>query len=202
MKLWPLPLLILLISFNAKAELEATSFQELRSLIARTQFSYKETGKVFGFVSTQSCLFTAPGIAVLRNYCFPVRNYPAQGYTIISRQFGIIDLYEEQMSPTLLKRDIRISQFPSILAPYLDVAPDLLGLQGLSSTIEKMHYKYFPACWSTNYSYYLETPEANCTKKLADVIGFPHWELETQTLLNDEASWKELMKELRAKFKN
>ena len=181
MRLSLFSLLFLLISFAAKAELEATSFQELRGLIARTQFSYKETGKVFGFVSTQSCLFTAPGIAVFRNYCYPARPYPAQGYTIISSEFGIIDLYEEQMSPALLKRDIRITQFPSILAPYLDVAPENLGLKGLSSTLEKMHYNYFPACWSTNFSYYTEAPDANCTKKLSDIVGFPQWELETQT---------------------
>lgn len=202
MKLLLLPLIIFITSMSAKAELEATSFQQLRSIIERTQFNYKETGKVFGFVSTQSCLFTAPGIAIFRNYCFPVRNYPAQGYTIISREFGVIDLYEEEMSANLLKRDIRITQFPSLLAPYLDVAPEHLGLKGLSSTLEKMHYNYFPACWSTNYSHYLETPEANCTKKLADIIGFSQWERETQTLLNDEVSWKELMKELKGKFKN
>ncbi len=201
MKSLLLALLIPLTSFAAQTELEATSFQALRQKIEQTNFQYRETGKIFGFVTTQSCLFTAPGIIVFKNYCFPARRYPAQSYTIISKEFGMIDLYEEEMSGELLKRDIRIDQFPAIMAQYLDTPPEFLGLAGLSSTIEKMHYKYYPACWSTNFSNYTETADVNCTKKPADVIGFDQWAQETQAFLSDEVAWKSFMKEMNLKFK-
>jgi hypothetical protein len=201
MKSLLLALLIPLTSQAFQPQLEATSFQALKQKLEETTFQYRETGKIFGFVSTQSCLFTAPGIIVFKNYCFPARKYPAQGYTIISKQFGMIDLYQEDMSATLLKRDLRIDQFPSIMSQYLDTPAELLGLTGLSSTIEKMHYKYYPACWSTNYSYYTETTDVNCNTKPADVVGFDQWAQETQAFLNDELAWRQFMKEMNAKFK-
>ncbi len=201
MKSLLLALLLPLSAWASQPELEALSFQSLRDKLEQTTFQYQETGKIFGFVTTQSCLFTAPGIIVFKNYCFPVRNYPAQGYTIISKEFGMIDLYEEEMSDTLLKRDIRIDQFPAIMADYLQTPPEDLGLAGLSSTIEKMHYKYYPACWSTNHSYYTDTTDANCTKDPSAVIGFSQWAQETQAFLANEVEWRAFIKFLNGKFK-
>lgn len=191
--------LALLPSF-AQSDMEAKSFSALRQQVEAGQFRYVETGKMFGFDTTHSCMFKAPGLTVFRNYCYPVRNYPAQGYTIVSAEFGIVELYEENMGH-ILKRDVHISEFPAILAPYLaGTSPDMT-LQDYSSIIEKMYYKFYPGCWSTNHSYYTEGADANCSKPTENVVGFAHWAQETQSLLNDAAEWKALMLELDQKFK-
>lgn len=196
--------LLLALSFSvahAQSELEAKSVPALLKQIEETTFTYVETGKMFGFVSTQSCMFESADIIVFRNYCFPVRAYPAQGYTIISKEFGVIELYEETMD-SVLKRDIQISQFPAILAPYVNSPLPDLGLNDYSLMFEKMYQRYFPGCWSTNYSFYTETKDANCSKPTDGVIGFAQWAQETQDIVNDEAAWRTLIKAMNTKFKN
>ncbi len=196
--------LLLALSFSvahAQSELEAKSFPNLVKQIEQTTFTYVETGKMFGFVSTQSCMFESADLIVFRNYCFPVRVYPAQGYTIVSKEFGVIDLYEENMDG-FLKRDINISQFPAILAPYLNSPLPDLGMNDYSLMFEKMYQHYFPGCWSTNFSYYTETMDANCSKPTESVIGFAQWAQETQAIVNNEVEWRALIKALNAKFKN
>jgi len=186
---------------HAQSELEAKSIPALLQQIEATTFTYVETGKMFGFVSTQSCMFKSADLIVFRNYCFPVRTYPAQGYTIISKEFGVIDLYEETMGG-MLKRDIQISQFPAILAPYVNSPLPDLSLNDYSLMFEKMYQRYFPGCWSTNYSFYTETKDANCSKPTDSIIGFAQWAQETQTLVNSEVEWRALIKAMNAKFKN
>jgi hypothetical protein len=193
--------IVMLFTLNVKAQLrlEAKAFAELRSQIEATTFTYKETGKMFGFDTTQSCMFKGQDLVVFRNYCFPVRAYPAQGYTIISKEFGIIELYEENLG-SVLKRDIHISEFASILSPYLEgISPDM-NLAGYSSIIEKMYRNTNPGCWSTNYSYYIQTPDANCSINTGNVFGFDQWAQDSQVLLNNESEWMGLMKTMNLKF--
>lgn len=183
----------------AAPELEAKSVPELLKRVEQTEFSYAETGMMFGYVSIKSCMFKSDDLIVFRNYCSPVRNYPAQGYTIFSREFGVIELYEEQIDG-LLKRDISIDQFPTIVGPYLESALPSLTLADYALIQEKMYQKFYPGCWSTNFSHYTETKDANCSQTPSPVIGFDQWALETQAIVNDEAAWKDLMKTLDQKF--
>lgn len=194
-----LSITLLFLTFTSKAEsLEAKSVVDLIRTIQESRFEFKERGKIFGFNSTQSCLWTSKEVAIFKNYCFPVRNYPARGYTIISKEFGMIDLYEEKL-PGILKRDIQITQFPEILAPFLSTPVREATLKGLSSLIEKMHHNYFPGCWSTNFSQYSETNEALCSSG-ATVMNFEPWAAETQDIVMDEASWMDLMKAVESKL--
>lgn len=190
----------LLTTLSAHAQkLEAKSFNELISTIESTEFTYKETGKLFGYISTQSCLFVSEDIIIFKNYCFPVRNYPARGFTIISKKFGMIDLYEEKL-PTILKRDIQISEFPEILSPYLSLPFPVATLADMDSMMEKIHYNYNPGCWSTNFSFYTETNDAACSVASEYVEGFADWSSETQAITMDEASWLKLMDTVNAKL--
>lgn len=184
----------------AQSDMEAKSVPALLKQIEDTSFTYVETGKMFGFVSTQSCMFESADLIVFKNYCFPARVYPAQGYTIVSKEFGIIDLYEETMD-TIFKRDIHITQFPAILAPYVNSPLPDLGLSDYSLMFEKMYQNYFPGCWSTNYSFYTETKDANCSKPTENVVGFAQWAQETQDLVNNEVEWRALIKAMNTKFK-
>lgn len=192
---------LILTTLTAQAQkLEANSMNELLSDIEKAEFTYKETGMIFGFISIQSCLFVSEDIAIFKNYCFPVKKYPARGFTIISKKYGMIDLYEEQLDPTLLKRDIQITQFPEILAPYLGLPFPVATLTDLSTMIEKIHFKYNPGCWSTNWSFYTETNDAACSVASEYVEGFDAWSAETQAITLDEASWLQLMDKINAKL--
>lgn len=189
-----------LISLSASAQvLEAKSFQDIIADIQAADFTYQDRGMVFGFDTIQSCTYVSENIAIIKNYCFPVKKYPARGYTIISAKYGMIDLYEERIDD-LLKRDIQITQFPEILAPYLTTPMPEHKTQSLSGVIEKMYNRFLPACWSTSFSFYTESPDANCTVSTDYVQGFDAWASETQTILLDETSWLELVKTIDGKL--
>jgi hypothetical protein len=199
-KLFLITLLILTTLSFAKAQtLKATSINELIRTIEKADFAYKETGMLFGFISTQSCMHVSEDIVIFKNYCFPVRNYPARGFTIISKKFGMIDLYEEKISG-ILKRDIQITEFPDILAPYLSLPFPIATLNDLSTMIEKVHYNYNPGCWSTNHSFYTETKDAACSVATEFVEGFDDWAVETQEITSNEETWQELMRTINAKL--
>lgn len=189
-----------LISLSASAQvLEAKSFQDIITDIEAAEFTYQDRGMVFGFDTIQSCTYVSEDIAIIKNYCFPVKKYPARGYTIISAKYGMIDLYEERIDD-LLKRDIQITQFPEILAPYLTTPMPEHKTKSLSGVIEKMYNRFLPACWSTSFSFYTESPDANCTVSTDYVQGFDAWASETQTILLDETSWLELVKTIDGKL--
>jgi hypothetical protein len=180
--------------------LDAKPIADLLKELQGISFTYQGRGKIFGFDNIQSCLFISEEFALFKNYCFPVRNYPARGYTIISRKFGIVDLYEERLSSTILKRDIQITQFPDILLPYLSTPFPEQSVLGLSDLIEKLHYQNNPACWSTNYSWYTQTNDVNCNVPSDLVINLKEWEEQTQRVLLDEKSWILLMSEIEKKL--
>ncbi len=193
-------LIVLCVSSLSHAQvLNARSFNELVGRIEKADFTYKETGKIFGFISTQSCLFLSEDIAIFKNYCFPVRKYPARGYTIITRESGIVDLYEEDVGNFLI-RDIKIDEFPIYLVPYLQESLPTYTLSDLSGILEQLYPRYLPGCWSTNFSKYSEAAEASCHSTLP-VIGFDSWATETQAIVNDDAQWMDLMNRIEAKLK-
>lgn len=192
--------LVLFTTLSQAQTLTARSINELINTIDRQEFTYKETGMAFGYISTQSCLYTSPEVIIFKNYCFPVREYPARSFTIISREFGMIDIYEEK-APGLVKKDFTISQFPEILLPYLSTSFPEVTLQGLNAMMEKVHYQYNPGCWSTNFSFYTETEDANCTIDTQNVSGFSEWAKETQEIVSDENVWNHLFDIIDSRLK-
>lgn len=193
-------LFVILSTATAEATLlEAKPFRDLLAVLQSTDLKYTETGMAFGYISIKSCVYTSENMIVLKNYCFPKKNYPAKGYTIISPKFGIVDLYHEQLSPEILKRDVRIDVFPQPLAPYVQGSLKNLTLSDINKIIETTHYKYGPACWSTNFSFYTEAAEVKCN--VNEVNDFDAWALETQTLTADQKAWLTLIDQLEAQFK-
>lgn len=170
--------------------LEAKPVSELLRLIETSKFSHKEDGLIFGFVSTQSCLYVSDRVVILKNYCIPAREYPAKGYTIISAEFGIIDLYQEELEAGL-KRDVQITAFPDILKDYLSIPLAESKIEGLNEIFEKLYYQNAAACWSTNASYSTGLPVVECSAE--DVVNFDTWAAETQSLTGDLSAWKKLI---------
>lgn len=191
---------VLLFSTLSNAQvLKAGSIPELVEKIKTTNFTYKETGKIFGFNSIHSCLFVSAEIVIFKNYCYPVRNYPARGYTIITREWGITKLYEEKV-PGILIRDIGIDEFPVLVAPYLERNLPDYSLTELSGIIEELYPQYNPGCWSTNFSKYTETNDVNCSLAQENVENYAQWAADTQAIVNDESAWFELINTIEARL--
>jgi hypothetical protein len=190
---------ISLFSINAQAlTLEAKPVKDLMKEIEATSFRYTETGMAYGFVTIKSCVYTSPDMIVIKNYCSPKKDYPAKGYTIISKKFGLIEFYQEEVTDDLLKRDVRIDGFPAVIAPYLKANLDGQKLSTINNFLESMNNKPDPACWSTNYSFYTESKDAACYQ--THISEFPEWEAETQTLTGDAKDWAQLIKNMETKF--
>ncbi len=177
-------------NLSLAAQFEAKPVADLIKLVESGTFVQKEVGLVFGFVSIKSCLYISDEVIILKNYCVPARDYPAKGYTIFSREFGIIDLYEEQIE-TDLKRDIMISTFPDILKDYLSSSLSSYDITALNEILEKLYYKNDPACWSTNISFDTGLPVVECSA--AGVVHFDQWATETQALTGSLDDWKKLI---------
>lgn len=177
---------------------EAKPLGELTELISATSFEHKEDGLIFGFFSIQSCLFVSEEVAILKNYCLPVNDYPAKGYTIISPRYGIIDLYQENLN-SVLKRDILISTFPDVLKIYLAPPLNTSTIASLNEILEKLYKSNDPACWSTNFSN--STGEAIAKCSVENVLNFDLWAQETQSLTGDLNAWKNLLDGIESKLK-
>lgn len=180
---------------------DARPFQELFDRIQKAQFTYKEKGMIYGFNSIQSCLFISEDIVIFKNYCFPVRKYPARGYTIITRESGIVGLYEERIEGLPLIREIGIEEFPVFMVPYLRDSLPTYTLSDLDGIMRELYPRYNPGCWSTNFSKYTETAESNCNQGLQNVQNGEAWAKETQTIVNNEAAWFSLIDAIERKLK-
>lgn len=182
--------------------LSSRSVNELLNQIENESFTYKGRGKLFSYISTQSCLYVSENVAIFKNYCFPEGKFPARSFTIISKKFGMIDIYEEELPTDLkFKRDISLSEFPEILLPYLSTPFPEASVSGLDAMMEKIHFQYNPGCWSTNFSFYTESKDANCNINTGAVTGFEEWALETQKIVSDEIVWNNLFKRIQSKLK-
>lgn len=171
--------------------LEAKSVKDLVDSIQKTEFTYRERGMIFGYATIQSCLYVSKDIVILKNYCYPAKNYPAKSFTVISREHGMIDFYEENLGPAI-KHDIQITTFPDVLKDYFTTTLEHETIASLNVNLEKMYYSYGPACWSTNYSYNDGVPVAACNAD-EDVINLPAWIDETQAATIDSKSWDEIL---------
>jgi hypothetical protein len=191
-------ILFSLISFSAAEAyiLEARAIADLVSTIKSTKFAYKERGMIFGYNTIQSCLYVSKEIAILKNYCYPSKKYPAKSFTVISPKFGIIDFYQEEFAGNSdIKHDLRISTFPDILKDYFTENLETETISSINLNMEKLYQASYPACWTTNYRYEDGKPDFGCLDgSLETVINLQKWYNETQSLTANKKSWNELLK--------
>lgn len=183
--------------------LEAKGVKDLINTIAQTTFTYKERGTIFGYVTTQSCLYVSKDIAILKNYCYPEKKYPAKSFTVISPKYGMIDFYQEDFgNGSVIKHDITITTFPDILKDYFTAELSTETVSRINVNMEKIYYNYFPACWSTNSTYSEGTPDFGCLDASVDnVIGLQKWIDETQAITGNEGEWNKLFQTIEESIK-
>ena len=180
------------------ATLEAKSVADLLISIEASQLTYKETGKMFGLNSTQSCLFAGDDFVIVKNYCFPKRPYPAKSFTIISAKFGMVEFYQEQLTEKIHKRDVHINTFPEPIRKYITGSLANSTVESINELIKTLYYQFGPACWSTNFDYNYEVPVARCN--VGEVDGFDSWAGETQSLTADAAAYQKIFDRIEAKL--
>jgi hypothetical protein len=153
---------------------------------------------LFGYENLQSCLWVSEKTILVKHYCYPSGNYPARSISLWSADFGVIYLYEEKLS-NILKRDISITDFPENLADYL--IPDFrqFTVARMTSIMEKLYDANLPGCWSTNYDFNTQAPDAGCYQ--TDIALFPAWAQETQALVGSERDWQNLYRAILRKMR-
>jgi hypothetical protein len=168
----------------------AVPMREVIQVLERAELSAKGHGLLFGFNSIESCVFSAEGLLVLKHYCHPKRPYPARGVSLWSKQFGIVDLYEEDLGRGIIKKDIRISEFPESIVHTFSMDFRSIELDVINAVMEKLYFRWNPACWSTNYDQNLEAPVANCLN--TNISFYGDWANETQAIVGNTAEWEKL----------
>lgn len=194
---------VLVLSSSVQAaNLTANPMKDLFNDIQKAEFAFKEVGMVFGFETIKSCFYSSDDLLVIKNYCVPKKSYPAKGYTLISKKYGIMDLYQEKMSPKLVKKDLLITVFPEYLIKLLDKELSEMSLSDVNGLLEDFYYENTAACWSTNYSHADEAPVAMCNVPTTRINGYEAWATETQTFVNDESQWNAIIEKLENQFRD
>ena len=52
---------------------------------------------------------------VIKNYCYPKKRYIARSFTLISKEFGMVELYEEDFD-FIIQRKVTLDEFPEFMA--------------------------------------------------------------------------------------
>jgi hypothetical protein len=191
-------LLFLFSSVSFAQTVEAPLTKDIINKVMSSEFQFKGKGKIFGYESTESCLFLSNDIAIIKNYCLKDKNYPARSFVILSQDFGIIELYEERLY-YLIKKDIRLWGFQEILKKELISGFSEASLSSMSNVIEKIYTNHLPGCWSTNFDKMLRGSESRCSKSLS-VSNFEMWSEETQDIVDSEKGWDQLVDSIATKL--
>ncbi len=187
---------IFIFSSPVWAQNKAYLIKDILSTMNAENFRFKERGKVFGYYSTQSCLYVSDHFAVLKNYCYPKKKYKAKSFTIISSKFGIIHFYQENISRSFVKQDIDLLAFSKSFTNKMPKNMNDLTIYGYNKIYKNLYESTAPGCWSTNLSHRTNGADVGCYKE--DIKRFPQWANETQLIVNSENSWRETMDAIKA----
>lgn len=177
----------------------AMPLSQVIQLVTELAPTYKERGLAFGFHSIESCLFVSQKLVVLKNYCYPKKNYPARGYTLISPIFGVMEVYEEVRKGGLIQRDVRITSFPEDLQKIFDASMENINIPAANTILETVYKQWGPACWTTNLSPSTGQPEQGCLKE--DLANFNDWSSESLLLVTEPLKWNQMLRDLLSALK-
>ena len=178
--------------FHREANADSLTALPLNEVLAQmesTNLTPLGHGMVFGFESIESCLFGGEDLLVTVNYCYPKRNYPARSVVFWSKRFGVIELYEETLSPKITKRDVRINEFPELVQNIFSLDFGSINFETVNSVSRKLYERDNPACWVTNFDQNEEAPSADCRK--ADPKLFEPWIENSRKLVDLPRAWNE-----------
>lgn len=198
-----LTLLFAVLFTNSYAQaLTAKSVEDMLKKIEASEFTYQGHALAYGYFSIESCLYTSKDFAILKNYCYPAKSYPAKGFTIISPEFGVVRFYQESLPKEIVKRDIELHTFSEDFAEYAGTPMADLSFGKINSIMEELYNKQPAACWSSNYSRYTSKPEVKCNQKAGNsVASLAAWGKETQAMSKHSKGWNAVLARLNAAIK-
>ncbi len=199
------PLLLLavlcLLPNHARADEEKLTAVPIRNVIEqieRTPLTFRGHALIFGFDTIESCIYSGEGLLLLSHYCHPKAEYPARGFAVWSKQFGIVELYEEKFDNGVMKRDIRINEFPESVRHTFSMDFRTIEPKVINEVLEKLYNRWNPACWSTNYDWNYETPAVDCLD--TEIDFYPAWKSESQRIVGSAAEWGRLWERVLRKL--
>ena len=173
----------------AQSSFTAVPFAQVIEETLSQEVEFRDQAMVFGYYSIQSCLYSGVEVSVLQHYCFPKRNYPARSFTLISKTFGVVYLYEEDLGP-IVERRVVIRVFPEDFNAHVAGPIDQWMIEDWNKVYSHFYNQPNVACWSTNYSRYQQGPDSRCTN--GDIADFKSWSDETMALTADPKQWDQV----------
>lgn len=163
---------------------------DLRMAVVGQFLPFKEQGRITGFFSTDSCLYSNDKIVILEDYCFPKKKYPAKSFTVFSQDLGMLQFYQELVG-NYTQHVVRVLLFPEDLKQLLHKPIAEMTIADLNNIYAAKKKNLKPFCWATNHDLNTGNEIANCY--LVDIKNYKDWSVETLHLVNDDSQWLDTM---------
>ncbi|MCB0393430.1 MAG: hypothetical protein KDD25_02655 [Bdellovibrionales bacterium] len=180
----------------ARTNYETPYFSDVLSDLDAQNVIYIGHARLHDFFSTETCVYLGEDFALLKHYCYPKRKYPARSFTIISKRFGTIYFYEEDVGADDTVRSLSLSNFASDVEKYFPDLSNGTTIQEIDLAREAIYKEFLPACWT---SIDREGHRSGCLE--LEPSDFGHWFLETEPTVLDIQKWNELFEILDQKAK-
>lgn len=169
---------------------------EVLHAVAASEAKFILKGKLFGFYSTQSCVYKTESLLIIRNYCNTSSSYPAKSFYVISPDIGHYYFYEERNS-NFIKQEITLLSTPDLvrwLWPKLGTKLENVTLTNLNEVLETLYYSYDEACWMTGYNHPDIEAHGGCLIESPEF--YPEWQNDSSTIVTGTQHWSDAIKTL------
>lgn len=185
-----------LFSLNSHARYLTKNIGEILQILDSDHLVYKGRKKFFGYNSTQSCAYIGQKTIIIENYCYPNRNYPARSLTLVSLDFGIVELYEETNGFDV--RRISQSSFAEDVQRVFPKNFKNLTVDELDLLLKTMYDQYTPACWAMKRFRPDPLEQSNCYK--VPRADYALWLDSLMDFVLDKNAWDNLYADLKNYF--
>lgn len=169
---------------------------EILHILNGEKFLFKGRKILSGYNSTQSCAYVSDKAIIVENYCYPVRNYPARSLTLISLEFGVVELYEETGGMDV--RSITQSTFPEDVQKVFPKSFQHITIDELDIMLETLYRQYNPACWAIKRDQPSPVEGFNCFKVPRD--DYAAWLDSLMGYVLNKNLWDALYVDLKSHF--
>jgi len=175
--------------------LKPSAIQDIVTNLQDVVWTYQGRQVLSGYGSTESCLYTSDQAVLLEHYCWPKRKFPAKSVTILSREWGVSQLYQETFEGKT-ERIFRARGFSGELNNILNKNPQKINFAQINKALELLSGLKTPVCWSANRPAPDDVGCLNFSESFTHEAVRPWWS-ETQNIVQDEKKWEALFNYLK-----
>ncbi len=177
--------------------LTAVTAGDAVTMLEKAKLEYKGHALLFGSGSFESCIYAGDELLALVHYCYPQRPVPARAVSLWSKKLGVVELYEETLDASTVKRDVRQNEFPELVQFLFPIEFRSISVESINSIMSKLYERRNPGCWSTNFDWNEQKPVSQCL--YTDIALYPKWAADSQKRVS-EAEWNKLFKRINKKL--